>query len=328
MSEKRSTADFDSEANDADVNDAADADGGGLDASEQRTAVRDRYAGIATGSSASCCGDEDAEPASCCGDAAAGEESTAESGLDADADRSRKLGYSEDDLAAVDGDANLGLGCGNPTAIASLEQGDAVLDLGSGGGFDCFLAAREVGPDGRVIGVDMTPEMVEKARANTEENDAETVEFRLGEIEHLPVADASVDVILSNCVVNFSTDKPQVFREAHRVLRPGGRLAISDVVLTSELPDDVRADPESVSACVAGAASIPALEEMVTEARFADVSIEPKDDSDEFIREWDPERDLSDYVVAATIEAEKPSTQPAGTATSETAENDTAEEAR
>jgi len=337
MSEKSSTADLDSGATDSDeTNGATDSDDGGLDASEQRAAVRDRYAGIATGSSgSSCCGGSDSateSSSSCCGDAEAGESSTAESGLDADADRSRKLGYSEDDLAAVDGDANLGLGCGNPTAIASLEPGDAVLDLGSGGGFDCFLAAREVGPDGRVIGVDMTPEMVEKARANAEENDAETVEFRLGEIEHLPVADASVDVILSNCVVNLSPDKAQVFREAYRVLRPGGRIAISDVVLTSELPDSVRADPESVTACVAGAASIPALERMLTDAGFAEVSIEPKDDSEEVIREWDAERDLSDYVVAATIEAEKPATDPAGTAPNDTdeneiAENDTAENA-
>ncbi|NEU57042.1 arsenite methyltransferase [Halorussus sp. MSC15.2] len=268
----------------------AETDREGLTDADQRTAVRERYSRIAAGSSStesSCCDGTDS-----CGDTPA--------------DESRKLGYSDADLDAVDGDANLGLGCGNPTAIASLEAGDTVLDLGSGGGFDCFLAAREVGESGRVVGVDMTPEMVETARENVEANDASNVEFRLGEIEHLPVADASVDVILSNCVVNLSPDKPQVFREAYRVLRPGGRLAVSDVVLTAELPDGIRTDPTSVAACVGGAASIPALDAMLTDAGFTDVSIEPKSDSDEFIREWDDERDLSDYVVAARIEAEKP----------------------
>ncbi|WP_137285968.1 arsenite methyltransferase [Halorussus salinisoli] len=266
-----------------------DADGERLDSAEQRSAVRERYSRIATESS-SCCGDD-----SSCGEASSA--------------KAQKLGYSADELDAVSGDANLNLGCGNPTAIASLEEGDTVLDLGSGGGFDCFLAAREVGPDGRVIGVDMTPEMVEKARENVETNAATNVEFRLGEIEHLPVADESVDVILSNCVVNLSPDKPQVFREAYRVLRPGGRLAVSDVVLTAELPTDLRADPTSVAACVGGAASVSALEAMLTEAGFTDVSIEPKADSEEFIDEWDDERDLSDYVVAATIEGEKPATE-------------------
>jgi len=166
--------------------------------------------------------------------------------------------------------ANLGLGCGNPTAIASLEPGETVLDLGSGGGFDCFLAAREVGPDGRVIGVDMTPEMVERARENVEKNDADTVEFRLGEIEHLPVADESVDAIISNCVINLSPRKPQVFREAFRVLGPGGRLAVSDVVQTAPFPDDVRLDPSSVSACVAGAATIDEVESMLTDGVHRD----------------------------------------------------------
>lgn len=265
-----------------------DADGEHPDAAEQRSTVREHYSRIAT------------ESSSCC--------DTTGSRSDLSTDRSRNIGYSDADLDAVEGDANLNLGCGNPTAIASLEEGETVLDLGSGGGFDCFLAAREVGTAGHVIGVDMTPEMVEKARENVEKNAASNVEFRLGEIEHLPVADGSVDVILSNCVINLSTDKRQVFREAHRVLRPGGRLAISDVVLTTELPADLQADPASVAACVGGAASIPALEAMLTEAGFSDMTIEPKEDSEEFIREWDDERDLSDYLVAATIEGEKPAT--------------------
>ncbi|WP_435180091.1 arsenite methyltransferase [Halorussus sp. AFM4] len=259
------------------------------DAAERRTAVRERYSRIAE------------ESSSCCGDAS--------SCSDSSDDRAKRRGYSAEELDAVDGDANLNLGCGNPTALAGLEPGETVLDLGSGGGFDCFLAAREVGPEGRVVGVDMTPEMVEKARENAETNDASNVEFRLGEIEHLPVADASVDAILSNCVINLSPDKPRVFREAYRVLRPGGRLAVSDVVLTADLPTDVATDLSSIAGCVGGAASIPALEAMLTDAGFADVSIEPKSDSDEFIREWDDDRDLSEYVVAATIEAEKPATE-------------------
>lgn len=267
---------------------AAEADDERLDAAAQRTAVRERYSRVASAST-SCGGDT----SPCCEPAP---------------DTARKLGYSDEDLAAVAEGANLNLGCGNPTGIASLEAGDTVLDLGAGGGFDCFLAAREVGPAGHVIGVDMTPEMVEKARGNVEPNDAPNVEFRLGEIEHLPVADESVDVILSNCVINLSPDKPQVFREAYRVLRPGGRLAISDVVLTSELPTDLQRNPSSIAACVGGAAAVPALETMLTETGFVAVSIEPESDSDEFIREWDSERDLNEYLVAATIEAEKPAT--------------------
>ncbi|MCU4800434.1 arsenite methyltransferase [Halobacteria archaeon HArc-gm2] len=262
-----------------------DTDEPALDEREQRAAVRERYADIAMDSSSS---------ASCC-----------EDGDDCGSD-SEQLGYSAEELDAVEPGADLGLGCVNPTAIAGLGEGERVLDLGSGAGFDCFLAAQEVGPEGSVVGVDMTPAMIEKARDNVEANDATNVEFRLGEIEHLPVADASVDVILSNCVVNLSPAKPQVFREAFRVLRPGGRLAISDVVLTAALPADVRGDPSSVASCIAGASPVPDLESMLADAGFESVAIEPKDDSDEFISEWDAKRDLSDYVVAATIEAEKP----------------------
>ena len=268
----------------------------GLDARTQRKVVRERYARIATEGS-------DVERSCCSSDSSCGspdEESTSSD------ETARQLGYSDGDLESVDGNANLGLGCGNPQAIASLNSGESVLDLGSGAGFDCFLAAQEVGASGRVIGVDMTPEMVEKARANASQNDAEHVEFRLGEIEHLPVSDDSIDVIISNCVVNLSPNKPQVFDEAFRVLRPGGRLAISDVVLTAAVPDDVRADPDSVASCVAGASTIDRLESMLTETGFESVSISPKDDSDEFIRDWDDDYDVSEFLVSASITARKP----------------------
>lgn len=265
-------------------------------ATTQRRHVRDRYADVATEDDTTeddCCGSS----SSCCSD----------DGLDGDEldEKAQQLGYSSED-AAVAGDANLGLGCGNPKALAELSEGERVLDLGSGAGFDCFLAAREVGDEGHVVGVDMTPEMVEKARRKARESDLSNVEFRLGEIEHLPVADESVDVILSNCVVNLSPEKPQVFREAYRVLRPGGRLAISDVVETAPLPPDVRDDPDSLAACVAGAATISDLESMLADAGFEDVRIEPKEDSEEFIREWAEGYDPSDYIVSATIEGVKP----------------------
>ena len=256
-------------------------DTSGIDPDEQRRLVRERYSGIA------------ADASSCCGDGETADEQT-------------ELLYDDEEIESVAPGADLGLGCGNPTAIASLQAGETVLDLGSGAGFDCFLAAEEVGPDGRVIGVDMTPEMIEKARENVRKNDAENVAFRLGEIEHLPVADESVDVIISNCVVNLSPDKPQVFEDAYRALRAGGRLAISDVVLTAELPADVRRDPDSISACVAGASTISELESMLHGVGFADVSITPKEESEEFIREWDDDRDLSEYIVSANIEGRKP----------------------
>jgi len=266
-----------------------------LDPATQRRIVRERYAQIARGSEQEerSCSSTDR---CCTGDDAGGD--------DAD-DRATQLGYSTGDLEAVDGEANLGLGCGNPGALASMSEGETVLDLGSGAGFDCFLAAQEVGEAGRVIGVDMTPEMVEKARENATKNEHENVEFRLGEIEHLPVPDESVDVIISNCVVNLSPDKPQVFREAFRVLRPGGRLAISDVVVTADLPREVRADPDSVAACVAGASTVDRLQEMLTDAGFEEIELTPDDDSDQFIREWDDEYDLGDFLVAASITARK-----------------------
>ena len=269
-----------------------------LSARDQREAVRNRYSSIAQSTSDSGCCESETSTSGDCGD----ERNMLATG-------SERLGYTADDVDAVAEGADLGLGCGNPTALASLEAGQTVLDLGSGGGFDCFLAAREVGAGGHVIGVDMTSEMVERARENVERNDAENVEFRLGEIEHLPVTNNSVDVVISNCVINLSPDKPQVFAEAFRVLRPGGRLAVSDVVMTADVPEEFRADPESVSGCVAGAATISEVEMMLTEAGFEEVTIEAKDDSREFIREWSDDHDLGEYIVSATIEGRRPTTE-------------------
>lgn len=204
-----------------------------------RKEVRDRYARAArTGSS--CCAPA---PRKCgCGQSAGTQDET-----------SRKIGYTAEELAAIPGDANLGLGCGNPSALAGLKPGETVLDLGAGAGIDCFLAARKVGPAGRVIGVDMTPEMLDRARGNARTSGLTNVEFRLGEIENLPVADGSVDVVISNCVINLSTDKPRVFREALRVLRPGGRLMVSDLALKKPIPQALRDSAEAYVACIGGA---------------------------------------------------------------------------
>jgi arsenite methyltransferase len=261
------------------------------DTNEKNTvheAVRDRYAEIAKTGSSCCSG------SSCCGPAGSADVISA------------ALGYSEEDLALAPKGANLGLGCGNPQAIAELKPGEVVLDLGAGGGFDCFLAARAVGPTGRVIGVDMTPEMVLRARENARKAQVANVEFRLGEIEHLPVADGSVDVIISNCVINLSPDKSSVFRDAFRVLRPGGRVAVSDVVATAELPEEWRKDMSLLSGCISGAAEIEELAGIMRDAGFVNVRIEPKEGSYEFIRDWQPGTKLEDYVVSANISAAKP----------------------
>ncbi len=203
---------------------------------EIKKVVREGYAKIVKQDN-SCC----APAASCCGT-----DNLAE-------DISRKIGYSEGDLKAVPEGSNLGLGCGNPVALASLREGEIVLDLGSGGGLDCFLAANKVGKKGKVIGVDMTPEMIEKARENAEKESYENVEFRLGEIENLPVADSSVDAVISNCVINLSPDKKKVFEEVFRALRSGGRLMVSDLVLLKELPDAIKNSAEAYVGCISGA---------------------------------------------------------------------------
>jgi len=217
------------------------------------------------------------------------------------------VGYSTEELTGVPEGANLGLGCGNPQAIASLKPGETVLDLGSGGGLDCFLAAKAVGSTGKVIGVDMSPEMISRARQNAQTGGYTQIDFRLGEIEHLPVADSSVDVIISNCVINLSPDKDQVFREAFRVLKPGGRLAVSDVVAIEELPLIFKEDMTLYTSCAAGAATIQELERFLQAAGFVQIRIQPKDESKSFIKDWSPGSKIEDYVVSAVIEAKKPS---------------------
>lgn len=257
-----------------------------------RLSVRENYAGIAkTGTNSGCC----TPVSNCCGS----------SSVEHGAEFSLNLGYSSDDLADVPEGANMGLGCGNPQAIAALKPGETVLDLGSGGGFDCFLASKQVGDTGHVIGVDMTPEMLSKARSNAVNGGFNNVEFRMGEIENLPVADNFVDVIISNCVINLSPDKARVFKEAYRVLKPGGRLAISDVVATAPFPEELKEDMDMYSGCISGAATIEEVEGMLQAAGFANIRVQPKDESREFIKEWAPGRKIEDIVVSANIEAVK-----------------------
>lgn len=191
----------------------------------------------------------------------------------------KSIGYSEKELKTIPSEANLALSCGNPTALAGLKEGETVLDLGSGAGFDCFLAASKVGVNGKVIGVDMTPEMVEKARDNAKKNRVKNVEFRLGEIENLPVADNSIDVVISNCVINLSADKSKVFQEIHRVLKPGGRIAISDIALLKELPEKIRESTEAYVGCVAGAVLIDEYKKIVEASGLKDVKITIKGSS-------------------------------------------------
>ena len=223
---------------------------------EIKKAVREGYAEIAKRES-SCCG----PVSSCCGSP------------DVVQDISEGIGYSEEELRTVPEGSNLGLGCGNPIALASLKEGETVLDLGSGAGFDCFLAANKVGKGGKVIGVDMTPEMIDKARENAKKGNYENVEFRLGEIEYIPAADNSVDVVISNCVINLSPDKKRVFKEAFRVLKLGGRLMVSDIVLKKELPDSIKNSVEAYVGCISGAVMKEEYIEAVRKAGFREVKV-------------------------------------------------------
>ena len=262
-----------------------------MDDTQIKEMVRARYGGIAATSDASCCAPS---PSSCCGPEATSH------------DKARRMGYSEAELAAVPEGANLGLGCGNPQAIAAMQLGEVIVDLGSGAGFDCFLAARQVGEAGHVIGVDMTHEMLKKARDNAAFIGAGNVEFRLGELEHLPVADNTADVVISNCVINLVPDKAQVFREAFRVLKPGGRLAVSDVINIVPLPAELQADPALLCGCVAGAAPAKRIEAWLRDAGFVEVRVTPNFKSREMVESWASGRGIENYIASAMVEARKP----------------------
>jgi arsenite methyltransferase len=295
------------------------------DSDKIRDYVRQRYGAIAEQAGASCgCASADeatAESGTGCCTNETRETIRAEEGCCASTccDASgqsygEKLGYSAEELAAAPAGADLGLGCGNPLAIASIKPGETVLDLGSGAGFDCFLAARQLAGTGRVIGVDMTAKMVAKARANAAKGgynnppqaERTGVEFRLGEIEALPVADACVDLILSNCVINLSPEKARVFREAFRVLKPGGRLAIADVVASKPLPAALKKKLSAIGACVGGATPVDELRALLTAAGFGRIDIVPKESSREYIGHWTDEPTAGEFVVSALITAYKP----------------------
>lgn len=259
---------------------------------EVKNEVRRAYGSVAQADNASeSCGNS----RSCCGVSAKSDEAY-----------SQELGYSTEDFNSVPDGCNMGLGCGNPQTIASLEIGEVVLDLGAGGGFDAFLAANKVGPKGKVYGVDMTPEMLAKARLNAQENGYHNVEFLLGEIEHLPLPNDSIDVIMSNCVVNLSTNKKQVFDESFRVLKEGGRIAISDIVASKPLPAEMVNNEELYCNCISGAITIAELKRVLSEAGFTAISIEPEENSRMFIKDWVPGADAENFVVSAKIKAVKP----------------------
>jgi SAM-dependent methyltransferase len=247
---------------------------------EIRTAVTKHYSEIARGAQSGCCG--------------------------GGTGGSEQLGYTAEERAAAPAGADLGLGCGNPQAIAELRPGETVIDLGAGGGFDAFLAARAVGSRGRVIGVDASTDMVQLARKNAGKHGTTNVEFRLGEIEAMPVADDTADVVISNCVVNLSPDKPAVYREAFRVLRAGGRIAITDVVALAPLPAEMAEDLAAVCGCIAGAAGIEELRTLLRDTGFTDVRVEVLPASREIIAGWGPGRGFEDQVASARITATKP----------------------
>jgi SAM-dependent methyltransferase len=272
---------------------------------EIRDTVRGGYAAVAKAEESSCCGP------TCCG----GQVDTA-------GQLAASVGYSAEELEALPEGANMGLSCGNPTALASLKEGEVVVDLGSGGGFDVFIAGRKVGASGRAIGVDMTPEMLAKARRNVavyaERNELDNVEFRLGEIENLPVADNTADVVISNCVINLSPDKVRVYREIARVLKSGGRIAVSDIVLKKPLPDAIRNDAQALVGCVAGALLVDELRSVIAEAGLVDLVLEEKPG---YVRTMEESKDhiasevkallaegetIGDYIASMNISARKP----------------------
>lgn len=264
-----------------------------MDDAQIKEMVRARYGGIAAASQTSCCAPA---ASSCCGP----------EGSATSQDKAHRMGYSEAELAAAPEGANLGLGCGNPQTIAAMRPGETVVDLGSGAGFDCFLAAQRVGDTGHVIGIDMTHEMLKKARDNAVRIGARNVEFRLGELEHLPIADNTADVVISNCVINLVPDKEQVFREAFRVLKPGGRLAVSDIINTAPLSAELRSDPALLCGCIAGAAPTERVESWLATAGFVEVRVTLKPESRELIKTWAPGRNIEDHIVSAMVEARKP----------------------
>lgn len=252
--------------------------------------IRENYGKVAArqGSPAGCC------TSTCCGNTPVNLHAV-----------SARLGYSPEELEQAPASANMGLGCGNPLAFAALKEGEVVLDLGCGGGLDCFLASKRVGESGRVIGVDMTPEMIELARKNAERGGYTNVEFRLGEIEHLPMADNSVDVVISNCVINLSPDKKQVLREAYRVLKPGGRLAVTDVLATAPMPESMRQDLNLISCCIGNAESVEEFRKMLEEVGFKKIRLTPKDNSQDIVKDWAPGQEVEKYVASYLIEAVK-----------------------
>lgn len=266
-----------------------------------KEALKERYGSIAAGekkddgnnqeSSSDCCS---GEGGGCC------------DGSSSSATIEEKIGYSAEDLDAGNGEASFGLGCGNPRAIASLKPGETVLDLGCGAGFDLLLASKEVGEEGYLIGVDLTPEMIEKARKNATRNNLTNSEFHLADIEDLPLEDNSVDVIMSNCVINLTPDKEAVYREAFRVLKPEGRLAIADVLKKQEMPEELKSDINNYIECIAGAISKQELENILTDLNYTGIEIKSKTNSDEIVDSWSDDLELSDYIFSAYITAEKP----------------------
>jgi ubiquinone/menaquinone biosynthesis C-methylase UbiE len=247
-----------------------------------RDDVREHYSKVAKGERDCCSSD-----ASCCS-------------------VSEQIGYSKEDIESLPKEAEMGLGCGNPISFARLKLGEVVLDLGSGGGVDCFLASKIVGVTGKVIGVDMTPEMLSKARKNAVSGDYQNVEFRLGEIEHLPAGDNTVDAVISNCVINLSPSKLQVYKEAHRVLKPGGRLAVADMVALQTLPDDFKNDLAAYTGCLAGAELVSQLEGWLSEAGFERIGINVRQKSSQFIQSDAAKGGLDDYIASADVTAFKP----------------------